>query len=249
MFRIIWYRNSFLASIVSILGCLAVVFGLFIMRTSSAAEGNGKAIILIIVGFVFIVIGYIISAAKEEGNRAAYEISRSTAYSKIADECRRKNDINGEIDALKKALSVSNDSCMTWVRLGETYVRAGNNENALKCFKKAITINAEYAQAYMCAGDVYSALNQYEEALPYMTKAVALMGTTNPKYHVLLANAAFVAGKAGDTEKMEQFLNMTEEIGYEEEAEEVRQKLAAEGHIEKSADESAEISAEDNLNE
>ncbi|MBQ6796783.1 MAG: tetratricopeptide repeat protein [Clostridia bacterium] len=223
---LIWYRGHFLASLVSIIGCVSSIYGAFLMVNTPADEDYTKGVILIVIGLVLVLVGYIIKASDDRGNPSAVKISESAAYLNAADLCKMKNDTEGEITALKKALEVSNDSALTWGRLGDTYVKTGNKEDALRCYQKAITIKADYAEAYMKTGWIYDSLGKVDEAHPYMTKAVATMGTTNPKYHSLLCDAALIAGKAGDSEKMEQYLNQLIDMGYEDEAETVREKLS-----------------------
>lgn len=55
-----WYKNSFLASVVSIIGCVLIMMGIF----SIVEETVGEGIICIIVGLALAILGKLISENK-----------------------------------------------------------------------------------------------------------------------------------------------------------------------------------------
>ena len=60
---IFWYKNSFLASVVSIIGCLAVCVGVALYTE----EGDiGSAAICALIGIPLAIAGKVISVRKEE---------------------------------------------------------------------------------------------------------------------------------------------------------------------------------------
>ena len=71
---LIWYRGHFLASLVSIIGCISSIYGAFLMMNTPADEDYTKGVILIVVGLVIVLAGYIIKASEDRGDPSAVKI-------------------------------------------------------------------------------------------------------------------------------------------------------------------------------
>lgn len=88
---VLWYRNSFLASVVSILGCIMVIGGFSISGDGDMATTAG----LIICGVVLIVLGKIIS-----NNKAFKKWWKQVENANLVDSIRQ--DVNTAIAVYNK---------------------------------------------------------------------------------------------------------------------------------------------------
>ena len=72
---IFWYRNSFLASFVSIVGCVIVITGIGAIRSDEISTGAG--ILIIVVGVAMAILGKVISDKKEEKKQEKARAARN----------------------------------------------------------------------------------------------------------------------------------------------------------------------------
>ncbi len=82
-------------------------------------------------------------------------------------------------EAYKAAIGKESGEPVYHGNLGSTYLKLGNNEEALAAFKKMLEILPESYSANKNIGEILGAEKKYEEALPYFRKASEL-STSDP---------------------------------------------------------------------
>ncbi len=83
------------------------------------------------------------------------------------------------VEAYKTAIGNEPGEPVYYGNLGLSYLRLGNNEEALVAFKKMLEVQPESYSASKNIGQILGAEKKYEEALPYFQKASEL-STTDP---------------------------------------------------------------------
>lgn len=109
---IIWYRNSILASIVSLSGCALAVVGFGEMQDKEISAATG--IIMIVLGVCAVILGWFISERKREKERCSAQ-----AKAQEIEDAKKTAQVTGRMDRTPNSSTpLSNDS--TTGRTGKT---------------------------------------------------------------------------------------------------------------------------------
>jgi tetratricopeptide (TPR) repeat protein len=85
-----------------------------------------------------------------------------------------KNNNQGAIGCLKKAIEIKPSFAEAYSLLGVAHNREGNIDEAIKQTLKAIEIDPKYYQAYLDLGSIYRDHKNYPEALRSINKAIEI---------------------------------------------------------------------------
>jgi cytochrome c-type biogenesis protein CcmH/NrfG len=72
--------------------------------------------------------------------------------------------VEDEIALFKQVLSLLPDNAETWEKLGESYVKIGNDKEALAAFKKVVKLKPNNAEAWYALGGCYEKAGRKEDA-------------------------------------------------------------------------------------
>ncbi|HEX8816160.1 MAG TPA: DUF3857 domain-containing protein [Terriglobales bacterium] len=92
-----------------------------------------------------------------------------------AKEEYQKHNLQGEIDALKRALEIDPKFTRAWLWLGEIYRSMGRSNEALDAYRKAIAADPQQPVSYKALGHTLMSLQRYEEAAATWRQLVKLL--------------------------------------------------------------------------
>ena len=72
--------------------------------------------------------------------------------------------LEDEIALYKQVLSLMPDNAETWEKLGESYVKIGNDKEALAAYKKVVKLKPDNAEAWYALGGCYEKVGRKEDA-------------------------------------------------------------------------------------
>ena len=102
-------------------------------------------------------------------------ISFTHKYYQQAGVCEYKQDIQGAINLIKKAIEVNNDDdVMLYTKLGGLYSNIEKYQDAINAYKKALELRSNDAFIYVSLGNIYQITNNNKEALSAYKKALEL---------------------------------------------------------------------------
>ena len=110
-------------------------------------------------------------------------LSVSTASAKMTKEahryyqqagvCEYKQDIQGAISLIQKAIEVNNDDdIMLYTKLGGLYATLEKYQDAINAYQKALVLRPNDAFIYVSLGSIYQTVNNNEDALKAYKKAL-----------------------------------------------------------------------------
>lgn len=82
-----------------------------------------------------------------------------------------RNDYNGALDNLTKALEIADNKAFIYNLLGYTYMGLNRMDEAKKAFEKYIELAPELANPYDSMGDYYFQMKDYKKAWKYFSKS------------------------------------------------------------------------------
>ena len=97
------------------------------------------------------------------------------------------------IDKIKKAIELSPDEAILYIKLGGIYSEMGDWQNALVAYKKAVKIKPNDAVVYISIGNILQQQHDYDNAFAAYNQALTIF--PEYKYNYLnLANVKFLQG-------------------------------------------------------
>jgi len=87
------------------------------------------------------------------------------AYDDARDDYQR-NDTQGEIAALKRAVEIDPKFIRAWLWLGEIHKFMRQSDSALQSYRKAIEVDPQQAVSYKALGFTLMGMGKFEDALP-----------------------------------------------------------------------------------
>ncbi|MFT2009190.1 tetratricopeptide repeat protein [Pontibacter sp. 13R65] len=143
----------------------------------------------------------------EKGNKAAAEshFEKAVKQSKSKDAYvltmigeayveSNEIDMTKAIEYLNQAIQRDNKNPLTFVILGDAYLKQNDGGKALTNYDQAILINDKYPKAHLRVGQVYTRSRNYEAAEEAFNKAIAADPNYAPAYHDL-GEMYYFAGK------------------------------------------------------
>lgn len=100
------------------------------------------------------------------------DITHIPTYRLIAEIYRTKNDLPNSLEPLEMYTVYVRDDVTAWVWLGQAYIAAGANDDAINAFTQALNLSKVAYDAYIGRGEVYLAMGQNELALEDFKTAV-----------------------------------------------------------------------------
>lgn len=111
----------------------------------------------------------------------------------------KRQDYDGAIKHLQKALEICSTLADAWNNLGVAYVRTGREADAENAFKKAISSDASCAQALKNLGLLYLAQEKNRDAIEPL-KSFLQGNSTDYRTQTYLAVALYREGKCAESE-------------------------------------------------
>ena len=97
------------------------------------------------------------------------------------------------VEKIKKAIELSPDEAILFIKLGGIYSEMGDWQNALVAYKKAIKLKPNDAVVYISIGNILQQQHDYENAFSAYNQALTIF--PEYKYNYLnLANVKFLQG-------------------------------------------------------
>lgn len=124
-----------------------------------------------------------------------------------------------EIQGLKEQIANSPNSSELFYKLGQSYSRDSEYENAIDALKRAIEIRPDFPEAYSELGSVYYALRRDEDALAALQRAVSI----DPKMdgvesaYLMIGRICFRQGRTQEAiDNLKQVIIITQDSGSSE---------------------------------
>lgn len=137
----------------------------------------------------------------------------------VADHYAKKNQVEDELDCLKRAAPRASYDCNFLSVLGRAYRKNNQLASAVDCYMLAISLNPKFAISYLNLATVYTTKKEYAEAERNCKTAIRLMhedraSYTTEDFAVAWANCAVAIGMQGRKDEARQLLKLAEEHGY-----------------------------------
>lgn len=114
---------------------------------------------------------------------------------------QEKGDIDGAIEAGKKASGLNKRSSRPLRELGRLFLLKGDLNKALLCFQKAIELNRLDVASYHQLGQIYFRLNDLEKSVSHFTKAMEISPRQSERA-IKFANILLQQKKLQEAEKI-----------------------------------------------
>jgi len=86
----------------------------------------------------------------------------------------KENNYNLAIEKIKKAIELSPDEAILYIKLGGIYAEIGDWQNALVAYKKAVKIKPNDAVVYISIGNILQQQQDYDNAFAAYNQAMAI---------------------------------------------------------------------------
>jgi tetratricopeptide (TPR) repeat protein len=120
-------------------------------------------------------IGKSLSSASYQSEIWDLPYSENAEAARLYDDARaeyQRNDRQGEIASLERAVEIDPKFIRAWLWLGEIYKEARQNDLALQSYRKAIEIDPDQVVSYKALGFTLLGMGRTEEALPVWQQLV-----------------------------------------------------------------------------
>lgn len=178
----------------------------------------------------------LISLSLSVGSVSAKMTKEAHKYYQQASACEYKQDINGAIKLIEKAIEVNNDDdIMLYTKLGGLYANSESYKEAIEAYKKASELRPNDAFIYVSLGGIYHTTGDNDKALEAYNKAMELC----PEYKYNYVNIANVELAKKNYTDAEDYYNKFLELYPEND--EARANLAEAYFMDDKSDKACEI--------
>jgi tetratricopeptide (TPR) repeat protein len=115
-------------------------------------------------------------------------------YVKLGDECFRKGEYEGAVNAYNEALKVNHDDIDIYYKRGCAYYNLEDYEQAIHDYNQVLKFNPDFPSIYHKLGNIHYYLGNYDGAIEDYTLAIKINSYDSTAYK----NRAYVRSKIGD---------------------------------------------------